>query len=140
MYSTSLLLTERDCDSSLEMATRDLDTYNYRITTIGYRRNNSYRSAAEAQEDILIVQAEIETINATIAALPEGPAKEDQITKLMRKELQLRTLNGRSGASDAVNTLDQELELARLNLGRTETQGFIDAVNARKTEILAAVD
>jgi len=120
------------------MATRDLDTFDYRITTIAYRRNNSNRSAAEAQADIVILQAEIATLNATIAALPDGPAKEDQITRRMRKELQLRTLSGRSGISDAVNTLDMDLELARLNLLHAEKQVFINAVTARKAEIMAA--
>ena len=56
----------------------------------------------------------------------------------MRKELQLRTLSGRSGISDAVNTLDMDLELARLNLLRAETLAFINAVTARKAEIIAA--
>ena len=77
MYNTPLLILEKECETSLEMATRDLDTFDYRITTIAYRRNNSNRSAAEAQADIVILQAEIATLNATIAALPDGAAKED---------------------------------------------------------------
>ena len=137
MYNASSLLTVKDCNASLEMANRDLATYDYRITTISYRRNNSNRSSADAQEDTVMVQSEIDSLNNTIAALPDGPAKEAQITKLMRKQLQMRTLGGKNAAATAVEALDQDLELSRLNLSRGETLAFVDAVTARKTELEA---
>lgn len=139
MYNTSTLLTVQDCETSLNMANRDMASYAYKVTTIGYRRDNSSRTAQEVQADLLVIQAEITTLNATIAALPEGPVKEGQITKLMRKEVQLRTLSGRGTAASAVNILDQELELSRLNLLQDETQAFIDVVTTRKTAIETAV-
>ena len=135
MYSTLSLLTIADCSAVLLMANRDVDTFNYRITSINYRRNNNSLTTQQAQAETLVVQAEIASLETTIAALPEGPAKEDQITKKMRKELQLRSLSNRGSSQGPVALLDQELELARLNQQLAETMGFIGAVTVRRDEL-----
>jgi hypothetical protein len=134
-YTLTSLTQVTDCDTLLAMAAKDKKSYEHKIRNLNFDLENSQQSAAERQAKLLIVNSEIAMLDNVIASLAEGQMKEDYITTRMRKLTTQRVLSTPGNSLTPVSRLDDELEIARLNLQITETEAFIAAVEAHKATL-----
>lgn len=134
-YSLNLLTTVADCDTLIGMANKDKKSYENRISNLNFDLENSQSTAAARQARLLVINSEIAMLDNVIESLPEGQLKEDYITSRMRKLATQRSLSSPGSASTPVNRIDDELEIARLNLLLTETNAFIATIEAHKATL-----
>ncbi len=134
-YSLNLLTTVADCDTLIGMANKDKKSYENRISNLNFDLENSQSTAAARQARLLVINSEIAMLDNVIESLPEGQLKEDYITSRMRKLATQRSLSSPGSAATPVNRIDDELEIARLNLLLTETNAFIATIEAHKATL-----
>jgi hypothetical protein len=83
------------------------------------------------------VLAEIAATETIIAALPEGPSKEEAIDKLTRLEYKKFTLENRMESYGTVALLEKEMDVARVIQELMEVEAFIVAVSQKRDAIQA---
>ena len=134
-YSINTLTTVADCDALISLANKDKKSYENKIYNLNFDLEISQDNAAARAARLLIVNSEIAMLDTVIDSMAEGQVKEDYITMRMRKIASQRSLSSPGSSSNPVNRLDDELEIARLNLQLTETLSFIAAVEAHKATL-----
>lgn len=134
-YSINTLTSVADCDTLLTMANKDKKSYENRIYNLNFDLEISQDSAAARASRLMVVNSEIAMLDTVIDSLSDGQLKEDYITTRMRKVASQRSLSSPGSSSNPVNRLDDELEIARLNLQLNETLTFIAAVEAHKATL-----
>lgn len=81
------------------------------------------------------VLTEISAVNTIVAALPEGPTKENEEKRKVRLEYKKFLLENRKESYGAVALLEKELDLARVNKQLEEVNLFIDAITNPKATL-----
>ncbi len=134
-YTTDALKTVAECDALLDIAEDEKRAMVFKKTSLDYRVVTGNDTASEIAEELQSVRAELAGLDAIIAAFPDGKEKNTYIAK--RKSLEAREirLTNRSVSNDAVSRLEKEYDLARLNREIEETDIFIAAIQARKTQL-----
>jgi hypothetical protein len=134
-YSINTLTTVADCDALISLANKDKKSYENKIYNLNFDLEISQDNAAARASRLLIVNSEIAMLDTVIESMGEGQPKEDYITMRMRKIASQRSLSSPGSSSNPVNRLDDELEIARLNLQLAETLTFIAAIEAHKATL-----
>lgn len=134
-YSLSTLSMVSECDTLLANARADRRSLEHKKANLLFVQENSANTAAARQAALLEVNSEIATLDAQIAAAPEGQRKEDYITERFRKIARQRDLNSSSKSGSPTRVIDDELEITRLTNNINDTDDFISLVEARKVEL-----
>jgi hypothetical protein len=131
-FSTSMITTVADCNLLLSLATKEKSDLEFRKLSAERQRSSYAENAGEVDAELAAANAELAVVNTIIGTLPEGPTKDDNITKKMRLDLKLRLLNEKKDNYGAVALLAKEFDQARLEKELLAAQDFTTAVQARK--------
>ena len=135
MYTITNLTQVADCNALLAWAAREK-------ADLAFKKLSDERMAARfadtSQELDAILQGVIAELAATetiIAMLPDGPTKDDNISKKTRLEYKKFLLEERRESYGVVALLEKEMDLARVNVEIAEVDAFIEAVETKKATL-----
>jgi hypothetical protein len=134
-FSLELIASPEEADNLIKTAQRDKRIFVHRKESLDLRNVNSAENAAQQQEDLSVTQAELTSATAVIAGLPDGPKKEEEITKKMALEVKLRRINESSSKTGTIALIEQEYDADLLDRQITGINAFIDVVTARKAAL-----
>lgn len=138
MYSLNKITTVADCDVLLTWAEKEKSDLTFKQLSVERLTVNYSSASVEIDAVLQGVMAEIDATQTVLAALPEGPTKEDLEKKLTRLEYRKFLLENRKESYGSVALLGKELDLERINKELDEVEVFIADVNARKAILQAA--
>ena len=136
-YSISNLTLVADCNSLLAWAAREKADLNYKKITIERVSQKYAETSVGLDAEIQGVIAEIAANDTIIAALPEGPTKEEALDKKVRLEYKKFVLENRKENYGTVALLQKESELGRIDQEIAEVDAFVVAVEARVLALAA---
>ena len=134
-FSLSMIELPEDADNLIKTAQRDKRIFEHRKESLELRTENSTENAAQQQFELVAAQAQLAAANATIASIPEGPKKEEEITKKMALEVRIRKINESGNKLGAVALIEQEYDTDLLERQIVGINDFITAVTARKAAL-----
>ncbi|MDB5203298.1 MAG: hypothetical protein JWQ27_2707 [Ferruginibacter sp.] len=134
-YSTILLTTIADCDALLATAASEKDDLDIRKRQLERKQENAASNSTEIDADLASVTAEIEAYEAVIAGMPEGPAKQQLISKLTKAVYKKFTLEERRANYGVLAILQQQYTIACLEKDMLETDQFVAAVTVHKATL-----
>lgn len=137
-YTLTAITSVADCDALLQIADIDQQELNYKKIQQdrAYSLTSSGSSGVEAQLTATI--SEITGLEAAVANLPEGPAKQnlvDRIADLQHKKYLLEKRKRRYGS---LAMLQKQFDISCIERQLAESVSFIDAVTRRKADLEAA--
>jgi hypothetical protein len=134
-YSVELLDTVAECDAVLSKFELEKEDLEFRKTQVA-RLKKSYKiNSTEIAAELIAVNAEITSLTAMVATLPEGERKEKAITELERAKLNKRVLTTRQQGFGSVALLERELELNMAESQLANVTAAITEVAARKAAL-----
>lgn len=136
-YSLNLVTTIADCDALLNMANDEKNTLEYRQTTLNYQLNNQAESSVEFASDLLAATTELQSVEASIAQMTEGDARNAQIRRKMTLELKIFNMNLRAENYGITSVLSRQMEINQVAQQLEVTDAFIADVEARKLQLAA---
>ncbi|MEN9640568.1 MAG: hypothetical protein RLZZ262_2437 [Bacteroidota bacterium] len=136
-YSLNLVTTIADCDALLNMANDEKNTLEYRQTTLNYQLNNQTESSVEFASDLLAATTELQSVEASIAQMTEGDARNAQIRRKMTLELKIFNMNLRAENYGITSVLSRQMEINQVAQQLEVTDAFIADVEARKLQLAA---
>jgi hypothetical protein len=134
-YTTNRLQTAAECDKATSLATDRKNDFIFEQTLSGRQLTGQEKATALTNASLISVRAEITGTEAAIAAMPDGEAKEDLVSKLRRLNDRKDNLEERLQKGGAAALLDAELDAQLLTVQVTEVDVFLAAVAARKAEL-----
>lgn len=134
-FSLTMIELPEDADNLIKTAQRDKRIFEHRKESLELRTENSAENAAQQQFELVATQAQLTAANATIASIPEGPKKEEEITKKMALEVRIRKINESGNKLGAVALIEQEYDTDLLDRQIVGIDYFITAVKARKAAL-----
>ncbi|MDB5202907.1 MAG: hypothetical protein JWQ27_2316 [Ferruginibacter sp.] len=134
-YATSLLSTIADCNALLAIAAADRTDLDIRKRQLERKQENASSNSAEIDADLASVIAEIDAYQQVIAGMPEGPAKQQLVSKLTKAEYKKFILEERRNNYGVVAVLQQQYDLTCMEKDLAEADLFITAVNDRRAEL-----
>lgn len=134
-YSVNKLTTVADCDSVLEIASKEKADLEFRKTSL-QRRQQSYSDRSVALEaDLAAVTAELSSVTTIIGNLPAGDTKDDMEKRKRKLEYRKFTLEDRSKDFGAIALLEKEMEVAMVQKEIDEVDAFTTAVTTHKATL-----
>jgi chromosome segregation ATPase len=135
--SVTLLTTQADCDqvlADLDEARKNLD---FRRLQLERNRDNATERATTLDADIASTEAEVNSLNAVIASLPDGNTKTEMQNRLRRADFRLFSLQQRKSqfGTTAVVLFESQLNETNLRIGSLDTD--IGEVQGRKSALPA---
>lgn len=135
MYSLNKITSVADCDVLLTWAEKEKSDLTFKQLSVERITVNYSSTSIEIDAVLQGVIAEIDATVTVIAALPEGPTKEDLEKKKTRLEYKRFLLENRKESYGSVALLEKELDLERINKELDEVDVFITDVTARKVSL-----
>ena len=135
MYSLNKITSVADCDVLLAWAEKEKSDLTFKQLSVERVTVNYSSTSIEIDAVLQGVIAEIDATATVIAALPEGPTKEDLEKKKTRLEYKRFLLENRKESYGSVALLEKELDLERINKELDEVDIFITDVSARKVSL-----
>jgi hypothetical protein len=121
----------------LNMANDEKNTLEYRQTTLNYQLNNQTESSVEFASDLLAATTELQSVEASIAQMTEGDARNAQIRRKMTLELKIFNMNLRAENYGITSVLSRQMEINQVAQQLEVTDAFIADVEARKLQLAA---
>jgi hypothetical protein len=134
-YSLSNLTSVADCDLLIGMLTKEQEDLVVQKVVQTKRADDLSDNSVDFQTDLISVQGELDIIEGVIAALPNGPQKEKQLTARLALELRLRRLNERKDNYGPVGLINAQYEIEVLDLNLTAINNLIADVQTRRAQI-----
>lgn len=134
-YSVQNLTQVADCNVLLALAAKERADLDFKRVSEERMTVRFTQTSLEIDAELQGVLAEIAATDTIIAMLPEGPAKEDAKDRKTRLEYRLFTLENRKENYGTVALLEKEMDLSRTVREIEEVDGFIAAVETRKTTL-----
>ena len=128
--SVNLIQTRQDCDTILTELTTLEDTLSFNQLRIQRAKDAALKRASALDADLAAAQAEIDSLTAVIAALPDGPTKTEMNNRKRKAENSLFTLQLRKEQFGTTAVILYESDLL-------EIAGRLTVVAASQSEILA---
>lgn len=136
-YSVQNLTQVADCDILLALAAKERADLDFKRLSEERMTVKFTQTSQEINAELQGVMVEIAATESIIAMLPEGPSKEEAIDKKTRLEYRKFVLENRKDNYGTVALLEKEMDLQRTVREIDEVDGFIAAVDERKTAIIA---
>lgn len=134
-YSIENLTQIADCNVLLAWAAKEKAELDFKKLSDERLTVRYTETSQELNAMLQGVIAELSASETIIAALPEGPAKEDAIDKKIRLEYKKFLLETRKESYGTVALLEKEMDLGRINQELEEVDVFIAAIEARKATL-----
>ena len=135
-YATEKLQSVAECDVLLNEVGFDIRQVELRLNSLDLRNDLLESTSSTRASEVAELQARIQVLDATLAVMPEGPEKEDTLTKKMEADLRLRRLTQANNASGPVAFVRREGDLGVLNVTLTALTNFKAALEARRQELV----
>ncbi|WP_018630456.1 hypothetical protein [Niabella aurantiaca] len=135
-YSTTQLTTVTDCNAVLNIATKEQKDLEWKKLSIERQKEIYAENSVEISTELAAKQAELTTLDAIIAGLPEGELKEENVKKRKRAEYSIFLLTDRKANYGAVALLEKEYDLQQVLRQLEETATFIAEVQAQKDSLV----
>lgn len=135
MYSLNKITSVADCDVLLTWAEKEKSDLTFKQLSVERITVNYSSTSIEIDAVLQGVIAEIDATVTVIAALPEGPTKEDLEKKKTLLEYKRFLLENRKESYGSVALLEKELDLERINKELDEVDVFITDVTAHKVSL-----
>lgn len=135
-YSTTQLTTVTDCNAVLNIATKEQKDLEWKKLSIERQKEIYAENAVEISTELAAKQAELTTLDAIIAGLPDGELKEENVKKRKRTEYSIFLLTDRKANYGAVALLEKEYDLQQVLRQLEETTTFIAEVQAQKDSLV----
>lgn len=136
-YSVNNLTTVADCNVLLLKAAREKADLDYKKLSDERMVTRFTQTSQDMQANLQGVIAEIAATETIIAALPEGPSREDAIEKRTRLEYKKFLLETRMESYGPVALLEKQMDLGRVLQELLEVDAFIAVVETRKAALEA---
>lgn len=134
-YNTSKLQKKAECDQAIALANTRKKDLAYDQTVLQHGLDNKTESANNASIAMASVTAQIAGTEAAVAAMPDGPDKTKQQSKLRRLNDRKDNLNDTLTEGGNVVVLDTELEAKMISLQLAEIETYIAEVTTRKNAL-----
>jgi hypothetical protein len=134
-YSLTNLTSIADCDLLIGMLTKEQEDLVFQQVVQTKRADDLSDNSVDFQTDLISVQGELDIIEGVIAALPNGPQKEKQLTAKLALELRLRRLNERKDNYGPVGLINAQYQIEVLDLTLTSINNLIADVQTRRAQI-----
>jgi hypothetical protein len=134
-YSVDALKTVAECDAVLEAATEEKKDLNVKKVVLDNLVENTSDSNKEVSNELAVLAARIAGLKASIAVLPDGATKDDELDKLKRAEHSEYLLQRRQIKRGAPAVLSRELELEMITRSLAAIDDFTAAVTTRKAAL-----
>ncbi len=134
-YSLTNLTSVADCDLLIGMLTKEQEDLVFQKVVQTKRADDLSDNSVDFQTDLISVQGELDIIEGVIAALPNGPQKEKQLTARLALELRLRRLNERKDNYGPVGLINAQYQIEVLDLTLTAINNLIADVQTRRAQI-----
>jgi len=135
MYSLNKINSVADCDVLLAWAEKEKSDLTFKQISVERVTINYSSTSVEIEAVLQGVIAEIDATVTVLAALPEGPTKEELEKKKTRLEYKRFLLENRKESYGSVALLEKELDLERINKELDEVDVFINGVTAHKASL-----
>ena len=136
-YSVQNLTLVADCDVLLALAAKERADLDFKRLSDERLREKFAESSIAIDAELQGVIAELAAVETVLATLPEGQVREDTKDRKTRLEFRKFTLENRRETSGTVALLGKEMDIERTNGEIAEVDGFIAAIDARKTAIIS---
>ena len=135
--SVTLLSTQADCDQVLADLDDSRKNLDFRRLQLERNRDNATDRATTLDADIASTEAEVSSLNAVIASLPDGNTKTEMQNRLRRADFRLFSLQQRKSqfGTTAVVLFESQLNETNLRIGSLDTD--IGEVQGRKAALPA---
>jgi hypothetical protein len=127
-----------DCDALLAWAAKEKADLTFKKLSDERMTERFSETSQELDADLQGIIAELQATETIIAALPDGPSKDDQLNKKTRLEYKKFLLETRRASYGTVALLEKQMDLARVEQELTEVDAFIAAVTTQKETLGAA--
>jgi hypothetical protein len=134
-YSLTNLTSVADCDLLIGMLTKEQEDLVFQQVVQTKRADDLSDNSVDFQTDLISVQGELDIIEGVIAALPNGPQKEKQLTAKLALELRLRRLNERKDNYGPVGLINAQYQIEVLDLTLSSINNLIADVQTRRAQI-----
>jgi hypothetical protein len=134
-YSLTNLTSVADCDLLIGMLTKEQEDLVVQKVVQTKRADDLSDNSVDFQTDLISVQGELDIIEGVIAALPNGPQKEKQLTAKLALELRLRRLNERKDNYGPVGLINAQYQIEVLDLTLSSINNLIADVQTRRAQI-----
>lgn len=129
------ITTLEDADVLIENAQRKRKQKLHAAEGLEMSSESTEERAARIQAELAVAQAEYNASLATLAVLPEGPTKEDELTKKAGLEYKIRKLNDLVATSSNIYVVEKARDIALLQAEAAALEDFINQVTARKAAL-----
>lgn len=136
-YSVQNLTLVADCNVLLSLAAKERADLDFKRLSEERMTVRFTQTSQEIDADLQGVIVEIAATETIISMLPDGSSKDEAIDKKTRLEYRKFTLENRKESFGTVALLEKEMDLSRTIREIEEVDGFIIAVNERKTALAA---
>jgi hypothetical protein len=130
-YSFTLLTSKEDCNALLSIALKDKKQLVLRQANLESKKEHSSENAVGLETEMQSVTAEISSLEAIIAGLPEGENKKDLVVRKTKAEFKKFILSERKNNYGAIALLETEYDIGCVEKQIEETDAFITAINNR---------
>ena len=137
-YSVRNLTQVADCNALLTWAAREKADLAFKKTAEERMTVKFAETSLEIDAILETVLTELAALDTIIAALPDGPVKDEQIKIRTKKEYKRFLLVTRRESYGKIALLQKESEVSRLDQEIEEMDVFIAAVEAQKATIAVA--
>ena len=136
-YTITALATVADCNALLDIANLDQEDLDFKKT----QQERQYRLVTSGstgiETELAGVISQITGLEAAVANLPEGPAKQDLDDKLVDLQHKKYLLEKRRRRYGTLALLQKEYAIAGIDKLIAENVSYIDAVTQRKAQLSA---
>lgn len=136
-YSLNKITSQADCDTLIQVATKERDDLQYRKTTVTYQNTNFAKTADEVEAELTSTTAEVSALSTLVVGLPAGQSKDNNTTKLKRLELKAFLLSQKKENYGFIALLQNQMEQATIEAQLAEVDAFIAAITAHKATLAA---
>jgi hypothetical protein len=134
-YTLTSLSTKADCIVLLNIANAERDSLLYRKTGQQRQSHTAILTSMEIATSLATITAELDALEAILAALPPGPIYDENKVKKTKATYKKFLLEQRRGNYGPIALLEKEYTIACLDKDIVETDSFIAALAARRDEL-----
>lgn len=137
VYSLNRLMTIADCDIIIQLATDEKDFLVHKQTNVDYNVDSYTGRSDEVEAALTATNTELVALEAAYPTMPVGSKGErDMEKRIQALKYQKFLLEKRSDSYNALQVIQRELELGRVEAELAEIDTFIAAVEAHKVTLV----
>jgi len=134
-YSVELLTAVPDCETLTKKLTKEKDDQDFRVYQLTRQIKTYAANTVDITSELLETDGVITSLTNTIATMPEGKRKEDNITDLDRAKLRKRVLLDRQNDYGSVALIERQVELSMSQSQLVELNDALAQVEDRQKNL-----